>query len=375
MSYIKISQLDPISSITGSDFFPLDQSSSLLTKRGNIDQLKTYLSTGSFTGSFSGSFVGSGASPQFVGTASWAQKSISSSYATASTSASYALTASYAANGGSGGVGGSGTVNYATLWATTTTLKDSELSTDGRTYSLNGRNFTLTSGNITVTGSSNAGVIVQTPSGYSNSNAYLALQSTGNASLYLYNNNRATTYPDQDLWTIQVGGSGSMLWLVPSGSTQLRPLTGSYSANDYYVMKTLRNDLYFFPYPSSETPARDAKFGIGIQPPIDHLTSSYLRARLHINTWTSGSSDYPSAVVTNNLPGIIVTAHSGSDVDVFCVSSSGVVYSTGYSVISSSGYYYSTILPSGSFAVIEDNGSMYLYARSANGKLRSASLA
>ena len=59
---IKISQLDPIASLTGSDFFPIDQSSSIKTYRASLTQLQNLFSTGSFTGSFTGSILGIGLS-------------------------------------------------------------------------------------------------------------------------------------------------------------------------------------------------------------------------------------------------------------------------------------------------------------------------
>ena len=94
---IKISQLDTIASLTGSDFFPINQSSSIKTYRSSLTQLQNLFSTGSFTGSFTGTIVGTGTSPQFVGTSSWAissSRSISSSYSDFSNSSSYALSSS-----------------------------------------------------------------------------------------------------------------------------------------------------------------------------------------------------------------------------------------------------------------------------------------
>ena len=122
---IKISQLDPIASLTGSDFFPIDQSSSIKTYRASLTQLQNLFSTGSFTGSVIGTIVGTGTSPQFVGTSSWAissSRSISSSYSDFSNSSSYALsssratTASYALNSNAGDLSGGGTLNYIPLW-------------------------------------------------------------------------------------------------------------------------------------------------------------------------------------------------------------------------------------------------------------------
>ena len=54
---IPISKLNPLSIISGSDFFPLVQSSSLTTFRVDVDTLRNYDHTGSFTGSFYGVLV------------------------------------------------------------------------------------------------------------------------------------------------------------------------------------------------------------------------------------------------------------------------------------------------------------------------------
>ena len=110
---IKISQLDPIASLTGSDFFPIDQSSSIKTYRASLTQLQNLFSTGSFTGSVIGTIVGTGTSPQFVGTSSWANNALSSNSSISgafSNSSSYALsssnalTASYALNANAGDI-------------------------------------------------------------------------------------------------------------------------------------------------------------------------------------------------------------------------------------------------------------------------------
>ena len=58
-SSIKISALPvfPVA-ISGVDYFPLDKSSSVLTYRSSVNQLQSFLSTGSFTGSFTGALTG-----------------------------------------------------------------------------------------------------------------------------------------------------------------------------------------------------------------------------------------------------------------------------------------------------------------------------
>ena len=133
---IKISQLDAIPSLTGSDYFPIDQSSSIKTYRASLTQLQNLFSTGSFTGSLTGRITGTGTSPQFVGTSSWAissSRAISSSYADFSLSSSYALsssraeTASYALNSNAGDLTGAGTSNYIPQWTGNKTLGDSTI--------------------------------------------------------------------------------------------------------------------------------------------------------------------------------------------------------------------------------------------------------
>jgi hypothetical protein len=117
------------------------------------------------TGSFSGSFIGS-----LIGTSSWAisasyapgSPSISASFADTSISSSYALTASYALNGGSGGGGGSGssavtidrytfdadgsTVNY--VVSQSYDISSLFISVNGLTY-INPTDYTVVSNTIT----------------------------------------------------------------------------------------------------------------------------------------------------------------------------------------------------------------------------------
>ena len=128
---VKISQLDPIVSLTDSDFFPINQSSSIKTYRASLIQLQNLFSTGSFTGSLTGRITGTGTSPQFVGTSSWAISSsisISSSNSNFSNSSSYALsssratTASYSLNANTGDLSGTGITNYIPLWTGNKTL-------------------------------------------------------------------------------------------------------------------------------------------------------------------------------------------------------------------------------------------------------------
>jgi len=76
---IKISQLIPMSVITTDDFMPIVDSGSNSTQRVAIGTLKSFFNTG---GNYTGSFTGI-----LVGTASWANNAVSSSYS---------LTSSYA---------------------------------------------------------------------------------------------------------------------------------------------------------------------------------------------------------------------------------------------------------------------------------------
>ena len=79
---IKISQLIPMSVITTDDFMPIVDSGSNSTQRVAIGTLKSFFETGNYTGSFQGTLTGIA-----VGTASWANNAITSSYS---------LTSSYA---------------------------------------------------------------------------------------------------------------------------------------------------------------------------------------------------------------------------------------------------------------------------------------
>lgn len=75
---IKISQLVTMSAIADSDYMTIVDSSSISTQRVTIEKLHSYFSTGSFTGSF-------------VGTASWANKAVTSSYSYTSSFAQTAM--------------------------------------------------------------------------------------------------------------------------------------------------------------------------------------------------------------------------------------------------------------------------------------------
>lgn len=338
---IKISELTAIPSIDDTDYFPINKVTSPTTYYSSISSLKTELSSGSFTGSF----LGTGSSPQFIGTGSWAISSSNartSSYAITSSNSltsSYAITSSRALTasyllGSPGTTSGTGTVDYVPIWATTTSLGDSDVyrisATGGYSYIYESSDIILRNGRLTLSGSSTRPAALRVQQyNYSNpalSDGYISLHGLGKATVYLENYNRATAYPNNDTVAIQLTNSGSLTMYMTSGSTQLSPLSGGYDADEYYFLKNIRNDMYFFPHPGASTPARDAKIGIGIDAPTAGYTvTSSLKARLHIATWVSGSSDYGSAVISDSLPGIVITqrALATGNVDVFYVSASG----------------------------------------------------
>jgi len=372
---IKISQLDPISSLTGSDFFPIDQSSSIKTYRASLTQLQDLFSTGSFTGSLTGRITGTGTSPQFVGTSSWAissSRSISSSYSDFSNSSSYALsssnalTASYALNSNAGDISGAGTTNYLPIWTGNKTLGNSSIYYGtpliGYPGNVSTDNFYVQKDTpiIYITGSGQGSLSV-----VSSYNSAMALRS-------------ATTSSDAHIFVVGADGGmpgtdsrGVFDWSSFSGSNNLASRQGNDPIGDgsgqTRLLRIKSNGWYFWPLYGAQTISRDGTFNIG----VDSGTENH-DTRLKIFVYSGSSVSNP--VVNHIRKAIEVTYGSGSEATTFCVSSSGQVYSTGYNVISSSNFAYTSSLSSGSFAVIENNGVMYLFARSANGTLRSASL-
>lgn len=307
MSTIKISQLSSfVGALSSSDFFPIDQSSSLTTYRASLSQLKSFTCTGSFTGSVTG---------ELIGTASWANKSISASYATASTSASYALTASYAGVAasvlGGSGVGGSGTINYVPLWTAGTTLGNSALYyTASRTiynnlYVLDGKNFT------TYAGVGQQSYIICSSGG---SNANIVLDSAYSAS---------------DSWVLSVDCGVSpasttrgMLDLVMySGSNQLT----SKQSNDpdgygtIRVLRTRGNGLFWWPLGGAQTVSRDGTFNIGVDSSTENTETRFL-----IHAYSGSSVSNPQTYHLQKA--IEVRYGSASLTTTFCVSSSGKTY-------------------------------------------------
>ena len=371
---IKISQLDPIASLTGSDFFPIDQSSSIKTYRASLSQLQNLFSTGSFTGSFTGSILGTGTSPQFVGTSSWAINalssnssisgafSISSSYALSS---SNALTASYALNSNAADLSGTGINNYIPIWTGNKTL--------GSTSDFYAETGYFTSTQDLKIQKSNPALFV-TGSGL----GYVAVRADYNSSLFLQSAQSAS----QDVSTMIVSADGAnaapgnpydirgrLDLTTTSGSSQFfsKQVTGE-STPITYVLSTRSNGLYYWPQPGAQSLSRDGTVNIGVD-----TANPNADTRLKIQVFSGSNASNPQTYHLSKA--IEVTYGSSSLTTTFCVSSSGQVYSTGYNVISSSNFAYTSSLKSGSFAVIEDNSIMFLFARSANGTLRSASLA
>ena len=319
---IKISQLDPIASLTGSDFFPIDQSSSIKTYRASLTQLQNLFSTGSFTGSFTGSILGIGTSPQFVGTSSWAissSRSISSSYSDFSNSSSYALsssnalTASYALNSTAGTLFGSGTTNYIPIWTNSTTLGSTSDFYAETGYFTSTRDLKIQKSNpaLFVTGS-NGG--------------YVAVRAEYNSSLML----QSAQSSSGDSWALIVNADGAnsapgtpydirgTIDLVSySGSSQFvsKQVTGE-STPVSYVMSSRSNGLYFWPQKGAQSLSRDGTFNIGASPSTINTSS-----RFTIEVFSGSSASNPQTYHLHKA--IEVTYGSSSLTTTFCVSSSG----------------------------------------------------
>ena len=327
---IKISQLDPIASLTGSDFFPIDQSSSIKTYRASLTQLQNLFSTGSFTGSVIGTIVGTGTSPQFVGTSSWAissSRSISASYSDFSNSSSYALsssraiTASYALNSSAGTLFGAGTTNYIPIWTNSTTL--------GSTNAFYAETGYFTSTQDLKIQKANPALFV-TGSGL----GYVAVRAEYNSSLFLQSAQSAS----QDVWTMIVSADGAnaapgvpydirgrLDLTTISGSSQFisKQVTGE-STPITYVLSTRSNGLYYWPQPGAQSLSRDGTFNIGVD-----TANPNTDTRLKIQVYSGSSAANPQTYHLGKA--IEVTYGSSSLNTTFCVSSSGQVIATGYS--------------------------------------------
>jgi len=324
---IKISQLDPIASLTGSDFFPIDQSSSIKTYRASLTQLQNLFSTGSFTGSVIGTIVGTGTSPQFVGTSSWAissSRSISSSYSDFSNSSSYALsssnalTASYALNSSAGDLSGGGTLNYIPLWTGNKTLGSTS-----DFYVETSPNYFTSTRDLKIQKASPA--LFVTGSGL----GYVAVRAEYNSSLMLQSAQSAS----QDGWSLILSADGANA--APGNSYDIRgrlDLTTISASTQFfskqvtgettpitYVMSTRSNGLYYWPLPGAQSLSRDGTFNIGVD-----VANQNTESRFKIQVFSGSSASNPQ---TNHIrKAIEVTYGSSSLTTTFCVSSSGATY-------------------------------------------------
>jgi hypothetical protein len=364
---IKISQLDPIASLTGSDFFPIDQSSSIKTYRASLTQLQNLFSTGSFTGSVIGTIVGTGTSPQFVGTSSWAissSRSISSSYSDFSNSSSYALsssnavTASYALNSSAGTLFGGGIANYIPIWTNSTTLGSTNDFYAETGYFTSTRDLKIQKSNpaLFVTGSDLG---------------YVAVRCTYNSSLMLQSAQSAS----RDSWALIVNAddaNAAFLAATPltaydirgtidlvsySGSSQFvsKQVTGEATPVSY-VMKSRSNGLYFWPEKGAQSLSRDGTFNIGVSPSTINTSS-----RLTIEVFSGSSASNPQ---TYHLSKAIEVRYGSSSLNTtFCVSSSGQVIATGYS---GSNFNAVSFYGSASYALSSSNAVTASYALSSS---------
>jgi len=360
---IKISQLDPIASLTGSDFFPIDQSSSIKTYRASLTQLQNLFSTGSFTGSLTGRITGTGTSPQFVGTSSWAissSRSISSSYSDFSNSSSYALsssnavTASYALNSNAGDLSGGGTLNYIPLWTGNKTLGSTNAFYAETGY------FTSTQ-DLKIQKASPA--LFVTGSGL----GYVAVRAEYNSSLMLQSAQSAS----QDGWSLILSADGANA--APGNSYDIRgrlDLTTISASTQFfskqvtgettpitYVMSTRSNGLYYWPLPGAQSLSRDGTFNIGVD-----VANQNTESRFKIQVFSGSSASNPQ---TNHIrKAIEVTYGSGSTLNTtFCVSSSGQVIATGYS---GSNFNAVSFYGSASYALSSSNAVTASYALSSS---------
>ena len=366
---IKISQLDPIASLTGSDFFPIDQSSSIKTYRASLTQLQNLFSTGSFTGSLIGRITGTGTSPQFVGTSSWtisSSRSISSSYSDFSNSSSYALsssraiTASYALNSSAGTLFGTGTTNYIPIWTNSTTL--------GSTNAFYAETGYFTSTQDLKIQKSNPSLFVTGSNG-----GYVAVRAEYNSSLML----QSAQSSSGDSWALIVNADGAnsapgtpydirgTIDLVSySGSSQFvsKQVTGE-STPVSYVMSSRSNGLYFWPQKGAQSLSRDGTFNIGVSPFTINTSS-----RFTIEVFSGSSASNPQTYHLRKA--IEVTYGSGSTINTtFCVSSSGQVIATGYS---GSNFNAVSFYGSASYALSSSNAVTASYTLSSSYALTSS---
>jgi hypothetical protein len=331
MSDTKISELPLISQITGSDFFPLNQSSSLTTYRGTVTQLRNYIASGSFSGSFSGSNFGSLlGTASFATSASHANTSVTS---TTSVSASVAISASYAANS-QNALTGNGTAGYIAKYATSTGLNPSSLV---NAYNAGGLEFNRTYLYSTET------LVIEKPF---DGIRLLTESGSGNQALIFTTITSSGDRLTSSKWDYMavVGFDGGFNLFNPVTSKQYSGLnvktTGS--STGIYPLIQRGNTLCFWPYIQTSTAYVDGRVGIGAQPretPEAENSNPGIRARLHLTT-LSQSSLPPGLTGSNsreNIPAIIVEQYRGnsnSSLDVFCISGSGNVDINGRVILS-----------------------------------------
>jgi hypothetical protein len=368
---IKISQLDPIASLTGSDFFPIDQSSSIKTYRASLTQLQNLFSTGSFTGSLIGRITGTGTSPQFVGTSSWSissSRSISSSYSDFSNSSSYALsssnalTASYALNSSAGDLSGGGTLNYIPLWTGNKTLGSTS-----DFYVETSPNYFTSTRDLKIQKASPA--LFVTGSGL----GYVAVRAEYNSSLMLQSAQSAS----QDGWSLILSADGANA--APGNSYDIRgrlDLTTISASTQFfskqvtgettpitYVMSTRSNGLYYWPLPGAQSLSRDGTFNIGVD-----VANQNTESRFKIQVFSGSSASNPQTYHIKKA--IEVTYGSGSTINTtFCVSSSGQVIATGYS---GSNFNAVSFYGSASYALSSSNAVTASYTLSSSYALSSS---
>ena len=362
---IKISQLDPIASLTGSDFFPIDQSSSIKTYRASLTQLQNLFSTGSFTGSVIGTIVGTGTSPQFVGTSSWAissSRSISSSYSDFTNSSSYALsssnalTASYALNSSAGTLVGGGITNYIPIWTNSTTLGSTS-----DFYVETSPNYFTSTRDLKIQKASPA--LFVTGSGL----GYVAVRAEYNSSLMLQSAQSAS----QDGWSLILSADGANaapgnpydirgrldLTSISASSQFLSKQVTGESTPITYVLSTRSNGLYYWPQPGAQSLSRDGTFNIGVD-----TANPNTDTRLKIQVFSGSSVANPQTYHLGKA--IEVTYGSGSTLNTtFCVSSSGQVIATGYS---GSNFNALSFYGSASYALSSSNSITSSYALTAS---------
>jgi hypothetical protein len=312
MSSIKISQLPLFTgSISATDFFPIDISSSLLTYKATTANLRVYLSTGSFTGSFNGnhtgSFLGTGTSPQFIGTASYAissSRATSASYSDVANSASYSTTASYALNSPLGAITGSGTLNYLVQWTPDgTTLGDS------RIYYTGSFGY-IFSDSVKFTTAGESSLVVS-----AGGDSVLSLTNLGDELNDWRLVNRANTTGILDL-------------MSNSSSINFTSKTPNDPNSDGTItaLRISSNGYYMWPFPADQTLSRDGTFNLGVESDVLNSTS-----RMLIRVYSGSNADYPTATVNHLRNAFTIQYGLSSYNTVFNVSSSGEVFATNYS--------------------------------------------